>query len=139
MFVTMIISTCWLPYVDLDLRDAVVSGQKKDETAQQALTKLADPEIQPTKWRVEEGPNGSYCHLYDGRLYVPDDLDLRQKIVSDHHDTPVAGHPGALATTRSVRLSYWWPGLTTFIRNYVAGCAMACQQFKVNTRPSKPS
>src|SRR5258705_449163 len=124
--------------LDLDLRDAVVSGQGKDVTAQEALTKLTDPEIQPTKWRIEEGPDGSRCLFYDGRLYVPDDLDLRRKIVSDHHDTPVAGHPGALATTRRVRLSYWWPGLTTFIRNYVAGCA-TCQQFKVNTRPSKPS
>jgi transposase InsO family protein len=71
-------------------------------------------------------------------MYVPDDLDLRRRIVSDHHDTPVAGHPGALATTRSVRLLYWWPGMVTFIRKYVAGCA-TCQQFKVNTRPSKPS
>src|SRR5260370_5972802 len=28
--------------------------------------------------------------------------------------------------------------MAAFIRNYVAGCA-TCQQFKVNTRPTKPS
>src|SRR5258707_11980399 len=36
----------FIKLLDLDLRDAVVSGQRKDETAQEALTKLSDPEIQ---------------------------------------------------------------------------------------------
>lgn len=76
--------------------------------------------------------------LFNGKMYVPDDLDLRRKIVSDHHDAKVAGHPGALATLQSVHLSYWWPGMATFIRRYVAGCGV-CQQFKVNTHPMKPS
>ena len=71
-------------------------------------------------------------------MYIPDDVNLRRRIVVEHYDTPVAGHPGALATTRSVRLSYYWPGMAAFIRNYVAGCA-TCQQFKVNTRLTKPS
>jgi hypothetical protein len=124
--------------IDLDLQDAVVAGQKEDTTAKSALLNLHDPADQPTKWQLEDGPNGSKCLFYDGRMYVPDDLDLRRRIVSDHHDAMVAGHLGALATTRSVRLYYWWPGMTAFIRTYVAGCA-TCQQFKVNTRPSKPS
>ena len=71
-------------------------------------------------------------------MYVPDDLELQRRIVSDHHNTLVAGHAGILATTRSVRLSYWWPGMATFIKNYVAGCVI-CQQFKVQTHPTKPS
>jgi hypothetical protein len=124
--------------LDLDLQDAVVMGQKEDTTANEALQILQDPTTQPTKWQLEDGPNGSKCLFHDGRMYVPDDLDLRRRIISDHHDTPVAGHPGALATTRSVRLSYYWPGMTSFVRKYVAGCA-TCQQFKVNTRPTKPS
>src|SRR5258705_8856514 len=71
----------FIKLLDLDLRDAVVSGQRKDGTAQEVLVKLSDPEIQHTKWRVEEGPDSSRCLFYDGKLYVPDDLDLRRKIV----------------------------------------------------------
>src|SRR5260370_42244866 len=71
-------------------------------------------------------------------MYVPDDLDLWRRIVLDHHGTPIAGHPGALAMTRSVCLSYWWPGMAAFIRNYIARYA-TYQQFKVNIRPTKPS
>ena len=121
--------------VDIDLRDAVVSGQQSNESAREALAKLADPAVLPTKWHLE-GSNDTRCLFYDGKMYVPDDIDLRRRIVADHHDTPVAGHPGVLATTRSVRLSYWWPGMATFMKNYVAGCA-TCQQFKVNTRPNE--
>jgi hypothetical protein len=128
----------FIKLLDLDLRDTVVTGQKDDLTALEAFDHLQDPATQPTKWQLEEGPNTSKCLFFDGKMYVPDDLKLRRKIVSDHHNIPVAGHPGALATTRSVSLSYWWPGMTTFIRNYVAICA-TCQQFKVNTRPSKTS
>jgi len=115
-----------------------VTGQKEDSMALEALEQLQDPAPQSMKWQLEEGPHGSKCLFYDGKMYVPDDLDLQRRFVSDHHDMTVAGHPGVLATTRSARLSYWWPGMTTFIRKYVTGCA-TCQQFKVNMRPTKSS
>ena len=41
-------------------------------------------------------------------------------------------------TCQSVWTSYWWPGLSSFVRNYIKGCAI-CQQFKVNTNLLKPS
>ena len=109
--------------MDLELQDAVAKGLVTDETAQEALHRLKDPETQPTKWHFDKGADSQTCLFYNGKMYVPDDLALQQQIISDHHDSLVAGHLGALATTRSVRLSYWWPGLTTFIRNYVAECA----------------
>jgi len=33
---------------------------------------------------------------------------------------------------------YWWPGMRSFIKNYVKGCGI-CQQFKINRNPSNPS
>src|SRR6266545_3277227 len=53
-------------------------------------------------------------------------------------NTPTAGHLGALATSHSIRTSYWWPGLSSFVSSYVQGCAI-CQQFKVRTQPQRPS
>jgi hypothetical protein len=40
----------FIKLLDLDLRDAVVIGQKDDSTAQEALDRLQDPTTQPTKW-----------------------------------------------------------------------------------------
>src|ERR1700694_3061474 len=72
----------WIGLLDIDLRDAVTTGQGDDITAQEALAKLQDPSDQPMKWSRGEGPNNSRCLFYNGKMYVPDDLDLRRRIVS---------------------------------------------------------
>ena len=55
-----------------------------------------------------------------------------------YHDHETAGHSGELETYNVVKDQYWWPGLRTFVRNYVKGCAV-CQQFKINQCPSHPA
>ena len=54
------------------------------------------------------------------------------------HDPETAGHPGEIATYNAVRQHYWWPGLRTFVKNYIQGCGV-CQQFKIDRTPSKPA
>ena len=53
------------------------------------------------------------------------------------HDQEMAGHPRELETYNAIRQHYWWPGLQTFVKNYIAECGV-CQQFKINKIPSKP-
>jgi Integrase zinc binding domain len=55
-----------------------------------------------------------------------------------YHDHEMAGHPGELETYNGIRQNYWWPGLWTFVKNYVQGCG-TCQQFKINRSPSNPA
>src|SRR6266545_5530387 len=130
----------WIKLVDTELQDAVANAQKNDELAQEALRGLTDPSVSPSRWTiVPSGTDSSTCLMfYNGCLYIPDNLGLRRQIVSDHHNTPTAGHLGALATSRSIRTSYWWPGLSSFVSLYVQSCAI-CQQFKVRTQPQCPS
>src|SRR5271163_1687887 len=66
------------------------------------------------------------------------DLKLRQDIVKLHHNHEMAGHPGELETFNSVAKHFWWPGMQTFVKNYVQGCGI-CQQFKIDRNPSKPA
>ena len=33
---------------------------------------------------------------------------------------------------------HWWPGLQTFVKNYMQGCG-TCQQFKINQSPLNPA
>jgi hypothetical protein len=49
----------------------------------------------------------------------------------------MSGHPGQQKTEELIRRDYWWPGIGTFVKNYVKGCA-TCQQIKVDTHPIKP-
>ena len=41
--------------------------------------------------------------LFRGKIYVPKDLDLRLRIVKQHHDSLIAGHPGRWKTLELVR------------------------------------
>ena len=54
------------------------------------------------------------------------------------HDHETAGHPRELETYNALQQHYWWPGLRTYVKNYVRGCG-TCQQFKIDRSPSHPS
>src|SRR6266511_342917 len=130
----------WIKLVDTELQDTVANAQKNDKLAQEALCGLTDPSVSPSCWTIVPSGSDSSTRLmlYNRRLYIPDNLGLQCQIVSDHHDTPTAGHLGTLATSRSIRTSYWWPGLSSFVSSYIQGCAI-CQQFKIRTQPQHPS
>jgi hypothetical protein len=72
---------------------------------------------------------------YQNRAYAPP--HLRKWILYLTHDHLTAGHPGHFTTLVNVKRDYWWPGMGTFVRNYIDGCA-TCQQMKSQTHPSAP-
>jgi Integrase zinc binding domain len=55
-----------------------------------------------------------------------------------YYNHKTAGHPGELETYNRIRQNYWWPGLQTFVKNYIQECGI-CQQFKINRLPSNPA
>ncbi|EJD38860.1 DNA/RNA polymerase [Auricularia subglabra TFB-10046 SS5] len=71
---------------------------------------------------------------YKGRVYVPRDSRLRERIVRAFHDTPVAGHPGRHGTRELIERHYWWSSITAFVRRYVDGCDI-CQRVKPRHGP----
>ena len=89
------------------------------------------------EWTTEQF-EGKNILFYQGRNYIPNDLELRKHIVHKYHDTITAGHPGELETFNAVRQHYWWPGMRIFVKNYVKGCGK-CQQFKISRNPTNPA
>ena len=89
-------------------------------------------------WWIDKESTDKPLLVYKGRHYVPNDQQLRRDILWKHHDAPSAGHPGQQGTYHAVSRYYWWPGLRTFVNNYVLGCT-ECQKYKIDRRPSKPA
>ena len=56
--------------------------------------------------------------------------------MAQFHNSPTAGHPGRDNTLALVAQHYWWPGMTTWVEQYVAGCVL-CQQNKICTTKKK--
>ena len=81
-------------------------------------------------WIYEHG------HLYlKNRLYIPE--PARHNLVKSLHESPARGHKGFFCTLHWMQKDYWWPGMSTFLRRFILGCAK-CQVAKVNTHPSVP-
>jgi hypothetical protein len=68
--------------------------------------------------------------MFRGKIYVPNDRDLRHCIVKQHHYTCIAGHAGRFKTLELVSCNYWWPQMSCYIGIYVKHCDL-CNQTKV--------
>ena len=81
-------------------------------------------------WTFDNG------HLYyKGQMYVPP--PAQSSLLHSIHSSPISGHLGRFQTKAVVEHNFWWPGLSVFVNNFVAGCAI-CQQNKVCTHPIAP-
>lgn len=140
--VVMLPEEMFINLVDLDLQRRILECNSFDSDATEAIKMLLESDSNTVRseledWTLEEVDNKKVL-FYKGKNYIPQDSDLRRDILKKYHDHETAGHPGELETYNSVRQHYWWPGLRTFVKNYVKGCG-TCQQFKIDRNPSKPA
>ena len=59
-----------------------------------------------------------------GRLYVPESNLLWMEVIQKYHDPPVARHPGYGKTLDLLQCNYYWPGMATTVKEYIARCNM---------------
>jgi transposase InsO family protein len=143
--IIMLPDNMFLNLIDVNLQEKIALSNDLDGTAAEALKLLLNKTHRaPTSmtaglqdWTIEEY-NGRHILFYKGKNYIPRNIDLRREIVQGFHDHETAGHPGEIGTYNAIRQHYWWPGLRTFVKNYVQGCGV-CQQFKIDRSPAKPA
>ena len=66
----------------------------------------------------------------EGRIYVPNNKDIKEEILKEHYDPADVEHPGQHRMQELIKRIYWWPGLKEDVKKYVQGC-VKCQQNKV--------
>jgi len=81
------------------------------------------------EWREEDG-----LMLKDEKVYVPRDEELRAEVIWLHHDTLVEGHRGQWKMVELVTGNFWWPRVTTEVKQYIEGRNL-CQRNKNRTEP----
>nr|XP_012466484.1 unnamed protein product [Gossypium raimondii] len=70
------------------------------------------------------------CMLYyRNRICVPNNLDLKNDILSEAHSSICSIHPGSTKMYCDLKKMYWWPGMKREICEYVKRC-LICQQVK---------
>jgi hypothetical protein len=105
------------------LRD--IRRSLRDDDQEEAVVKAAEKlrqdrtrgTVRSAEWSMANG-----LMMFRGKVYVPKDRDLRRRIVEQHHDSRVAGHPGRWKTLELVSRNYWWPQMSRYIGTYVRTC-----------------
>lgn len=73
--------------------------------------------------------------LYQGRLYVPDQDNLRVRLLDEIHRQMSTAHPGKTKTKQLLKERYYWQSWSRDVERYVDNC-MTCK--RANTRRDKP-
>ena len=103
---------------------------EKDEEAQ-AIKKNLDNDVKEMKgvalglceWKDEH-------QWYKGRIWIPNDEELRTSIIWKNEDGPLAGQWETEKTTELDGRQYYWPSMRETIKRYVRNCNI-CQRSKV--------
>ena len=108
--------------------------KKLDEPVAKAVKELHQEKstnVYTSQWAVDQE-----LILFEGRIYVPKDPQLRHDILQAHHDSTISGHPGQWKTLELVTRNFWWPGVSNYVARYVKSCDK-CNRTK--TYPAAPA
>jgi len=89
------------------------------------ITKVHLSDTLNPRWSTNE--TGYLC--LDGRMYIPEADDLHLCVLRYKHDHPLLGHFGQNHTLELIHREYTWPGIHTYVKDYVKSC-MACARAK---------
>lgn len=70
-------------------------------------------------------------YMNGNRIAIPNDLELRTRIIRECHDSATAGHRGKDKTIDLVKRRFYWKAMDDQIEKYVVSCD-ACQRNKAS-------
>ncbi|KAA3486447.1 reverse transcriptase [Gossypium australe] len=101
----------------------VKEGQLADDDLSTKLRQVQNGELE------DYGINDEGVLCFKGKVCMPKNEELRQRILQESHSSPYAMHPGGSKMYRDLREQFWWPGLKREVTEFVGKC-LTCQQVK---------
>ncbi|QRW17320.1 Retrotransposable element Tf2 protein [Rhizoctonia solani] len=114
---------------ELEIVTKVRSRLKEDPSLEQIiqfLTEDADNALPSIQKAYQEYDWEEDLLWYRGRLVVPNHKPLKERLLKEFHDSPLAGHPGQQRTLELLSQNYWWPGMKSSAKEWVEHCP-TCQ------------
>ena len=101
----------------------IIKKIKKNGTREKEVLQALQKE-DGSAWKEDE------VAYIEGKIYIPNNKEIKDEILKEHHDPADVGHPGQHRMQELIKKTYWWPGLKEDVKKYVQGC-VKCQQNKV--------
>jgi len=80
--------------IDKELRSKIQEQSAKDKEVREILGKKASGNTRDVKIALGLCEEREGVLIYDGLIWIPDNDELRLRILRDHHDVRAAGYPG---------------------------------------------
>ncbi|XP_040998174.1 uncharacterized protein LOC121244219 [Juglans microcarpa x Juglans regia] len=106
-----------MPLTDED----IIEKQNKDDKVEKFRQKILKFEGQQ---HFPIGKDGTLC--YKERKVIPNDLELKGRILKEAHCTPYTAHPSNTKIYRDLEGQFWWDGIKRDVADFVAKCSI-CQ------------
>ena len=126
------------PTLTPDLMDRLRNAYNRDAILQdvlvyirsgQPITSLYQHFRDPTKLTCSHGFI-YYAHPTDAkRLVIPDDSAIKEELLQQLHDHPLAGHGGQRKTKHLATRNFYWPHMQADIDAYIRNCPV-CQRVR---------
>jgi hypothetical protein len=102
------------------------------------VKQMTDPKLKKIHEQAEFKPNTEFTMIdgllqFQNRVCIPNDKELKQRILDEGHRTRLAIHPGMMKMYQDLKRTYWWMGMKRDVVDYVNRC-LQCQQLKLYVR-----
>ena len=67
---------------------------------------------------------------FQGRVCVPDDVEVKKFILEEGHKSRLSLHPGITKMYQDLKENFWWQGMKKEVAQFVSAC-LTCQKAKV--------
>jgi hypothetical protein len=115
--------------VDKELLKEIKLKMARDPLMQEVITKLRNGEWKDSRIALGLCQEEEGLLTYEGLLWIPDDNQLRLRLLYDHHNALVAGHPGRAKTLELISRNYYWPYQRQYVSRYIDHCD-TCKRIK---------
>ena len=118
-------------------RDQLIELQQRDPNLKPLFALVDEPGhdylirsgVLLREWRDDVSPPGAAIH----QIVVP--TQLRAKLLHIAHDMPAAGHLGIAKTKARLQRHFYWPGISSDVKDFCRTCDV-CQRLGKGNSPS---
>lgn len=64
---------------------------------------------------------------YKGSIWLGNNIELQQKVITALHASPMGGHSGFPVTYKRIKALFAWPKMKQVIKNAISGCSVCLQ------------
>ncbi|GMH29384.1 hypothetical protein Nepgr_031227 [Nepenthes gracilis] len=115
----------------LQVQPEMINEIKRCQTNDSFLVKITGELDKESRSDFQISPDGAL--RFRNRLCVPDNKELKEKILKEAHRSRYTIHPGANKMHQDLKKTFWWRNMKRDITTYVKKC-LICQQVKAERK-----